>query len=542
MKGILRGFVSILCLALFGCSVVSNSSESVSESSFSTSEPASDSVPSSIPKDEAGFPILPSSYLSHEDRAHSFGAKVDGVPLYAGMRLYLGDEEVPVYRVYVNTTYRWDPEAKVRTENGVASISISSGAKLTLQTTWVANGHYEILPSAKNIASTPDDNYRTLSFEINQPGDYTIGYRSERTLHLFVHDINEPKHDSSNSMYFGPGLHDRSNDNRLSSDSRINLSSNTKVYLAEGAIVRGIFVANNASNIEICGPGFIDGSVFNRNATTGTAKIPLEFNYCSSLKFSSFAMLDPAGWCFNLYFSTDIELNGVKIISSRSNGDGISLQSCQRVKVSNCFVRTYDDSIVVKNYPRWSDRNQEGTTDDIEVWGCLIWTDLAQCLEVGYETVGQKMENIHFHDITILHANHKAALSIHNANNANIKNVRFEDIRIEHLDVGQGDGSNLLIDFSVAHSSTWSDQHKVTGLGSVDGVVVNNITVLHGQKTPGISIRGSYETRSGYAHEVHKITNVALSNIVLRSERIGTNYAKFAVEYAENITVDGTAI
>ena len=83
-----------------------------------------------------------------------------------------------------------------------------------------------------------------------------------------------------------------------------------------------------------------------------------------------------------------------------------------------------------------------------------IWTDLAQCLEIGYETYGKRMEDISFEDIIIIHAYHNAPISIHNGNNAEIKNIKFKNILIEDASMGQGNGKNYLIDFSTEFSST----------------------------------------------------------------------------------------
>ena len=496
----------------------------------------------SLPKDDQGFIILPNGYLKPETRPHSFGTDVKKKKKVSNMRLYLGDEEVPVYGVYVNQTRRWDPEAKGRDLSGVASVSISTGAKFTLASTWVVGGRCKVKPFDKEVEVSFDEPYRTVSFEIKEPGDYVIEYRGNRVLHLFVHSYEETcPYNESNSIYFGPGVHNKNNDPRLA-NSTMHLSSNQTVYLAEGAFVESAFVSTNSTNVKILGPGFIDGSVFDRNASKNTRHIPFDFTDCSNFLFESFTVLDPAGWCFNLYFCHDFTLEGVKVISSRSNGDGISLQSCKNVVIDGCFTRTYDDSIVVKNYPRWNNRSIEGETDNIEVKNCLIWTDLAQCMEIGYETVGTKMNNIRFHDNVVLAAYHKAVISIHNANNANIKDVHFENIVVENLQTGQGDGVPALIEFTVAHSPTWSDQHKVTSLGDINGVNVKNIDVLSGLKTPNITIKGSVEERSSYPKVAHMISNVALENIVIQGNRIDKNYPNFNVEYASSITLDGEAI
>lgn len=316
----------------------------------------------------------------------------------------------------------------------------------------------------------------------------------------------------------------------------ISLSSNTIVVIKEGAVVEAGFIANNKSNIAIVGKGVISGACFERNANNNTKLIPFEFNYCSNIKFENVVCLDPAGWCYNLYFCNQIEMDQVRIISSRSNGDGISVQSCQNFYCQKAFVRSWDDSLVVKNYPRWSNKNIEGTTRNVEFKDCLIWTDLAQSMEIGYETVGNVMEDITFDNIIVLHNFHLAPISIHNSNNANIKNVTFSNITIEDASMGNGNGKNCLIDFSTAYSPTWSNGHKVTSLGSIDGVKVSNVLVLKGNENIMISITGSIDTREAYLNSVHKICNVEIKNVKIIDTILNESYADLNLEYAENVT------
>ena len=548
----LRWISLFLLPSLFLASCVNHESSNVilSDSSLedsiydSSSDRSSSIVEStSVEQDEKGFCILPEGYLSPTTSKYSFGQKVGGVTLYDHLRLFAGDQEIPVYQVMTNNTYVWDPEAKNRTPNGVASLSLEGPITFTLLSTWRVNGHCIVSPLKADVSVSFDEPYKAVSFTISKPGDYTVEYRSNRTLHLFVHEYStSEEYSQSNSIYFGPGLHDKNNDSRLSNNSILNVYSNQTVYLAEGAIVRGSIRSNSASNVKILGKGLLDGSVFERNANAGSVFVPIDFNDCSNIEFSSFGVIDPAGWCFNLYFCSNLLLDGVKVISSRSNGDGISLQSCQHAEVRHCFTRTYDDSIVVKNYPRWNNRSIEGTTKDINIHDCLVWTDLAQCLEIGYETVGEVMEDIHFENITVLHANHKAVISIHNANNANINNVTYENIMVEHLNVGQGDGSRYLIDFTVAHSSTWSDQHKVTGLGSTKNVSIKDVRVLSGINSPMINIQGSMETRSAYPNVAHKIEGVQMENIELKGAQIGQNYGNIELSLCSDIYLQGTKL
>lgn len=49
---------------------------------------------------------------------------------------------------------------------------------------------------------------------------------------------------------------------------------------------------------------------------------------------------------------------------------------------------------------RWDNRSIEGSTNYITFDNCVLWTDLAQSMEVGFECVGVTMNNIVFQNIT----------------------------------------------------------------------------------------------------------------------------------------------
>jgi hypothetical protein len=159
-------------------------------------------------------------------------------------------------------------------------------------------------------------------------------------------------------------------------------------------------------------------------------------------------------------------------------------------------------------------------------------------MEIGYETVGQVMENITFEDITVLHNFHKPVISIHNGNNANIKNVTYNRITVEDASMGRGDAgaNNQLIEISVAYSSTWSDSHKKTPLGSIDTVTISNVTVLSGNIIMPIKIVGCRDMRSGYGASIHYVENVLLNNIWANGKQIGNSYAYLTVNEYANAT------
>lgn len=471
-----------------------------------------------------------------------FTAPANEAIRYNDVKISVEGTELPLYGVKVNNKHTWQPNPTAsRSDSGVGYMFLEGNATVSVSMQGLTS--CIVRPLSANV--TPVVENGVASFTLSSAGNYSVEPNGDPKKAVFLFVSNFSKKDVSaqgNVIRFARGVHTAADSAYINNDNTVVLSSNTTVVLEDGAVVRAKFTANNASNITICGTGIIDGSAFARNAATNEVTVPLEFNYCSNVSFRDFSVLDPAGWCVNWYFCSDCNIDNIKIITSRSNGDGISLQSCKRVNVSNCFVRTWDDSLVVKNYPQWNDRSNEGATESITFENCTVWTDLAQSMEIGYETIGKTLKDVTFRNITVLHNFHKPVISIHNGNNADIVNVTYDTVTVEDASMGKGDAgsNNQLIELSVEYSSTWSDQHKKTELGSIDGVTVKNVAVLSGNAIIPIRVAGSRDTRSGYGNTSHFVKNVTIENVWLSSDKkFSANYAYFTKnEFTSGITVN----
>lgn len=458
--------------------------------------------------------------------------------LSSSMKLYFEDEEIPVYNCKTNFSHTWNADAPQRMNNGVAILSLDGKVTLKLTVNFDLHNKCTIRPLDKKITPVFDKTGNSVSFTISEVGQYTIEMSNDRTLHLFVTECGayDEYKELDNVIYFGPGVHNKNNSEYIGKDNLIKPNSNTVIYIDAGAIVEAGIYAYGKDNITVVGEGIISGACFDRSASKNTRLIPYEFDFCKNIKFLGVSTLDPAGWCYNLFFCNNVLLDNIKIISSRSNGDGVSVQSCQNVECKNSFVRSWDDSLVVKNYPRWDNKDVEGITRNIKFSNCILWTDLAQSMETGYETVGEIMENIVFEDITVLHNYHKAPISIHNANNANVKNVVFRNITIEDARMGKGDGRNVLIEITTEFSSTWSNGHKKTSLGSVDGVLIENVNVYNANN-PLVTIRGSIDARSEYSDEIHYVSNVTIKNVIINGVKLSDDYGNLELIYCKDISI-----
>ena len=329
-----------------------------------------------------------------------------------------------------------------------------------------------VTPRAYGIVPTVTGN--KISFEIDQPCTYTIEYnnQSDDVIHLFANPLEteaeriDPNNVPADVLYIGPGAYE---------SGAIPIDSNKTVYLAGGAFVYGQVRAELMENMTIRGRGIFSGEIFERR-NEAQYVLPIEMKSSKNILIDGIGILDPAGWAITIYDCEDVTIKNVKIITARANGDGISIQGSKNVTTTDSFVRTWDDSLVVKC-------NDGLNTENIRFENIVVWTDLAQSMEVGYETNGQYLRNVTFRGITVLHNFHKPAMSIHVCEDANVSNVKFIDITVEDgMMLGDNstpnDNDNFFIDLDIRFSPVWSDPSLGGALGSISNVLFSNVKVL----------------------------------------------------------------
>ncbi len=348
----------------------------------------------------------------------------------------------------------------------------------------------DIRPKSYGIAS--QIKLDTVQFLLSHPGQITLEINGDlhRAIHIFANpeEINPPKQGDANVQYFGPGIH---------RPGKIQVPTGGTVYIAGGAVVYGYIRAQNVKQVKILGRGIIDGGEYDR---WRDVIYPIGLEYCQDCSMEGLIILNPAAWTLQVYQSQNINLQNIKIISARANSDGITIQSCQHVKVSNCFMRTWDDSFVIKDY--------EGNSKDITATDCVIWTDLAQSLEIGYETRGDSLTDINFKNIDVIHNLHKPVLSIHAGDQGIIRNVHYENIRVE-------DATNKLVELWIGQA-VWN--HGALR-GKILDIYYKNIQVTGGP------FADSYMSGFDGAHNIDNINFEGLN--ILGQDILNANAGKF---------------
>ncbi len=411
-----------------------------------------------------------------------------------------------VYDVMVNHEHIWNADTRPTTTpmtyfdfEGTVRIRIEMpGLPGPVESAVVQPYAYGITPEVRDGAVT---------FTVTRPGQYTVVFNGSvnKALHIFANppETDVPDPDDPNVFYIGPG--------EWVMDA-IALKDDQTLYLSGGAVLHSIISVANADNVRICGRGIIDGSDYPAwNLPGSYARVPIDVNHSKNVTVEGICIVNSNCWNFNSYSSRNLTADNVKIISGRQNGDGFTLQSCTDNVIANSFARTWDDSLVIKNY--------SGSTRGITFKNIQVWTDLAQSMEIGYETdkgltLDPEICDVLFEDITVLYNFHKPVISIHNSDDAFVHGITYRNIVVENAFMQGDNGFNKELIEMTLQKSAWSTVRDE--FGSIDDVLIDGLTVIN--TADGRMPR----SRMSGVSEAYRITDVTLRNIIILGERITT--------------------
>jgi polygalacturonase len=92
-------------------------------------------------------------------------------------------------------------------------------------------------------------------------------------------------------------------------------------------------------------------------------------------------------WMLHPIYSEDIVVHGISFVSTGPNGDGIDVDSCRNVRISDCFFRTGDDCIVIKSGRDADGRRTAFPTEHVSVTNCVMYEGHG-AIVIGSETSG----------------------------------------------------------------------------------------------------------------------------------------------------------
>ena len=395
-----------------------------------------------------------------------------------------------------------------------------------------------------------------ISFVIPEPGNFSVEINGKLSHPLFIFaDQKEvkPSKNDPDIIYFEAG--------KIHKAGIIRPKSNQHIFIEGGAVVLGAIAAKGVENVKVSGHGILDGSFNNPSAPEQTTNMfSLESGYTldryqrfvefidsKNLSFEGIILNNSTTWQVVPINCENVTITGLKIISDNASDDGIDVVRSRKVRISDCFIRVKDDCVVIKAH---LDYPESVIVDDVLVEKCVFWNAAwGNGLEIGFELLCAEVKNIIFRDCDIIHVESGAVFSIHNSDKAIVKNVLFENIRVE-------DATQKLFDLAIFRSRYCTDgsrdQDYITKNylhGAWDGV----LKVPQADKAYHAQFRGKIENVRfnniyiqgrlpfslivGYDDD-HMVKDVIFSNIFLYDKKINSiDQLKIYQEYSSGVVL-----
>ena len=341
-----------------------------------------------------------------------------------------------------------------------------------------------------------------VSFTLPKPGYYVLETKGQhKALHIFMEPPRRFPERAEATMHFGPGMHIA---------GLVRLKSHDRVYIDRDAIVFGCFLGENVEDVKVFGHGVIDGRICERIFEGGYSPLQmscLRFHGSRDISINGPILMDAPCWALACFGCEDVDVRHVKIIGQwRYNTDGIDICNSRRVAVRDCFVRSFDDAIVIKGVPPL----RHLPVEDVLIERCVAWCAWGKTLEPGIETWAPCFRNVRFSDCDLIRNAH-SAINVSAGGTAVMENIVFEDIRVEmqtdnlppvmqrsddHKYDGKGGGHFPLL---IRVDNTHYGKDKVEPWGRVKNCTFRDIAVYaeHGVPNPGIDVTAHVKTENG---------------------------------------------
>ncbi len=209
-----------------------------------------------------------------------------------------------------------------------------------------------------------------------------------------------------------------------------------------------------------------DGAINAKDAAhQGRPGQMIEFVECTNVRMRNIRIEDSPCWSCFFYGCDNVSIHGIRVENGvlNLNTDGLDIDSCRNVTVSDCIIRTGDDAIAIRGSPARL-KNPARVCENVTVENCVFHVS-ADGMRIGvgagtirhvrisnivieYAGVGFHIQPIYgtstgvdISDISISHCSIRGAveaISVLGAKTKRIRNVSFSDILIEENDLIKG--------------------------------------------------------------------------------------------------------
>ena len=280
--------------------------------------------------------------------------------------------------------------------------------------------------------------------------------------------------------------------------------------------VRSLIYAEKVHNISIIGRGTIDGQGAAFKTPKPHAEHYKERPYlirmieCNQVTVRDVTIQNSAMWVQHYLACDNVNIDGIAVHSVvNHNNDGIDIDSCHRVRISNCEIHSGDDAIVLK---ATSDR----VCRDVTITNCIL-SSRANAFKLGTESNGG-FQNITMSNCTI-YDTRGCAIALEEVDGGTLEQVNVNNVVIQNsggaifLRLGNRARPFTSKGPGGSHGTfTMKPDTKRPGMGSFSRVFISNVQAI-GIDSIGCSITGL---------PGHPVEDVTLQNIRIQFHGAGT--------------------
>ncbi|ROS79140.1 glycoside hydrolase family 28 protein [Cellulomonas sp. PhB143] len=192
--------------------------------------------------------------------------------------------------------------------------------------------------------------------------------------------------------------------------------------------------ARDAQNVAITGAGTIDGAgrhfIEEDNGYIYRCPNRRPFTVfltgCTQVTMRDIRLVDAALWCVRLTGCVNVLIHSITIDADLKypNADGIDLDRCRQVRISDCEISCGDDAISLKTCEEFP---QYGITEDIVITNCTLQST-SSAVVVGVDAV-EDIRNVVVSNC-VIRGSHRG-LAVNLGQEGNFENILFSDCIVE---------------------------------------------------------------------------------------------------------------
>lgn len=290
-----------------------------------------------------------------------------------------------------------------------------------------------------------------------------------------------------------------------------------------------LFMAAGQENIGLTGPGAIDASglaFYSREELLRRRKPArrprtLMFYECTKVLIKGVSIIDSPCWTAWLMKCEDVTISGIRISGNPGliNNDGIDIDSCRRVTVSDCSIDTEDDCLVVRAIN--GVYSEPGVCSNVTVTNCVLSSrcngvrigcpgdgEIRDCA-FSNVTVKSRVNGIIFENPRRYLRSGEASADVHDMVFSNftvdcrgvpvllsveegIKLKRLSGIKFSNFRIKggapctvRGSSQTRIKDVSFTDIDIDTASGEAMSLGNCENIRLNNVNVLHAGAEPG---------------------------------------------------------